>query len=84
MKKLENENKIVELKGIIKSTNDRHFSDLSKLKKMKETVDKLQKNYDNSILTFKNKVGVSEEALENLMVGIYNKWKDEILNGEVK
>lgn len=84
LKKLENENKIVELKGIIKSTNDRHFSDLSKLKKMKETVDKLQKNYDNSILTFKNKVGVSEEALENLMVGIYNKWKDEILNGEVK
>lgn len=50
---------------------------------MKETVDKLQKNYDNSILTFKNKVGVSEESLENLMVGIYNRWKNEILDGEV-
>lgn len=72
--KLENENQVVELNGIVKGIQDKHFKDLSKLRKMKEKVDKLQMEYDTSIAEFKNKVGVNEESLENLMVGIYNRF----------
>ena len=47
--KIENENQMVELRGMVKGIHDKHFKDLSKLRKMREKVDKLQREYDDSI-----------------------------------
>ena len=74
MTKIENENQMVELRGIVKDIHDKHFKDLSKLRKMREKVDKLQREYDDSISDFKQRIGVSRESIENLMVGIYNRF----------
>ena len=49
MTKIENENQMVELRGMVKGIHDKHFKDLSKLRKMREKVDKLQREYDDSI-----------------------------------
>ena len=46
----------------------------SKLRKMREKVDKLQREYDDSISEFKQRIGVNRESIENLMVGIYNRF----------
>lgn len=78
--KLENENKIVELKGIVKNTRKEHFTDLSKLEKMRKDVDRLQEEYDNSVSRFKSEIGLDENTIGKLMVGIYNKFQDEILS----
>ena len=72
--KIENENQMVELRGIVKGIHDKHFKDMSKLRKMREKVDKLQREYDDSISEFKQRIGVSRESIENLMVGIYNRF----------
>lgn len=74
MTKLENENKISELKGMLKSVNDKHFKDLRKLREMRERVDQLQREYDNCVSQFKSKIGMDEDSLGNLMVSIYNKY----------
>ena len=72
--KIENENQMVELRGMVKGIHDKHFKDLSKLRKMREKVDKLQREYDDSISEFKQRIGVSRESIENLMDGIYNRF----------
>ena len=72
--KIENENQMVELRGMAKGIHDKHFKDMSKLRKMREKVDKLQREYDASISEFKQRIGVNRESIENLMVGIYNRF----------
>jgi hypothetical protein len=40
MEKIDNENKILELKDIVRTTRNKHLSDLSSLERMRATVDK--------------------------------------------
>ena len=79
LEKLENEEKILELKGLVKKTRKENLSDLSSLERMKKAVDKKQAEYDAALSEFKNDIGLNEEAMSNLMVSIYNKYQDEIL-----
>lgn len=48
---------------------------------MRAMVDKLQEEYDSKVAAFKDTVGLNQEAIDRLMVGIYNEFQDEILNG---
>ena len=84
MEKLENETRIMELNSIIKSINEKHFKDFSELEKMRDDVDKAQRKYDNRVNEFKMKIGLNQDTLDNLMVGIYNKFQDEILDEKRK
>ena len=84
MEKIENETRIMELNSIIKSINDKHFKDFSELEKMRDDVDKAQSKYDNRVNEFKMKIGLNQDTLDNLMVGIYNKFQDEILDEKRK
>lgn len=78
--KLDNENKIVELRGIVKKTRKEHFTDLNQLEKMRKDVDRLQSEYNETVKRFKDEIGLDEKAVGNLMVGIYNSFQDEILS----
>ena len=84
MEKIENETRIMELNSIIKSINEKHFKDFSELEKMRDDVDKAQSKYDNRVNEFKMKIGLNQDTLDNLMVGIYNKFQDEILDEKRK
>ena len=84
MEKIENETRILELNSIIKSINEKHFKDFSELEKMRDDVDKAQRKYDNRVNEFKMKIGLNQDTLDNLMVGIYNKFQDEILDEKRK
>lgn len=80
--KLENENKIVELKNAIKDTKTKHLTEFKSLEKMRRTVDRLQSELKNKVVEFKETIGLNEEAIARLMVGIYNRFQDEILEGK--
>ena len=80
--KMENENRILQLKQIRKTTMQNRESDILALETMTSRVDSLQKKYDEQIEEFKTKIGLNQKTVENLMVGIYNRFQDEILNGE--
>lgn len=52
---------------------------------MMEDVDQCQDHYDSVVANFKDTIGLDDQAIENLMVGIYNKFQKEILvNAEKK
>lgn len=80
--KLDNENMILELKGIIRKIKTKNMIDFSKLEALRSRVDKLQGEYNEHVREFKDNVGLNQEAIDRLMVGIYNEFQDEILNGE--
>ena len=80
--KLDNENMILELKGIIRKIKTKNMIDFSKLEALRSRVDKLQGEYNEQVREFKDNVGLNQEAIDRLMVGIYNEFQDEILNGE--
>ena len=46
---------------------------------MRKDVDEKQKAYDEKVRCFKSDIGLTQETIDNLMVGIYNKFQDEIL-----
>ena len=46
---------------------------------MRKDVDERQEAYNEKVRGFKADIGFTPEALNNLMVGIYNKFQDEIL-----
>lgn len=79
--KMENESRILELKGIVKNTKTGKAYDFSVLEKMKGEVDSRQREYDEKVRQFKGKIGLNQEAMDRLMVGIYNRFQDEILEG---
>lgn len=79
--KLENENQIVELKDAVKGIKKKHLSQFKSLEKMRKAVDVLQSELDSKIERFKNEIGLNVEAISNLMVAIYNRFQDEILEG---
>jgi predicted nucleic acid-binding Zn-ribbon protein len=79
VQKIENESKLVELRSLVKKTRNKHLSDFTSLEKMRNDVDQAQARYDDKVKWFKQSVGLDERAVENLMIGIYNKYQDEIL-----
>lgn len=80
--RLDNENKIIELQNIVKTSKKKHLSDFSALESLRDEVDKKQQVYDESIREFKDDIGLNEQVISDLMVGIYNKYQDEILDIE--
>lgn len=79
MDKIDNEQRIFELKQLVKKARTQHLDDFSSLEKMREEVDEQQTSYDRKVRDFKADIGLTKEAIDNLMVGIYNKFQDEIL-----
>ena len=82
--KLENERRIQDLEHEVKKHKSRHLDDLSSLERMRENVDACQMEYDNAVETFKRDIGFNKDDIANLMVGIYNKFQDEILEHDIK
>lgn len=80
--KIDNENKIVELKAAIKAVKGKHYNDFSTLERLRATVDSTQANFKKAVKQFKEKIGLNQEAIDRLMVGIYNMFQEEILDGE--
>ena len=79
MNKLDNEQRIFELKQLVKKAKSQHLDDFSSLEKMRQEVDDNQRLYDKKVGQFKDDIGLTRETIDNLMVGIYNKFQDEIL-----
>lgn len=77
--KLNNEQRIFELKQLIKKAKSQHLEDFSSLETMRREVDDNQGLYDKKVRQFKEDIGLTRETIDNLMVGIYNKFQDEIL-----
>ena len=77
--KLNNEQRIFELKQLIKKAKSQHLEDFSSLETMRKEVDDNQGLYDKKVRQFKDDIGLTRETIDNLMVGIYNKFQDEIL-----
>jgi len=80
MDKLDNEQRIFELKSLVKKAKSQHLEDFSSLERMRKDVDEKQEAYDEKVRCFKSDIGLTQETIDNLMVGIYNKFQDEILN----
>lgn len=79
MRKMDNERRIDELLTLSKSTRKRHLSDLTQLERMRNDVDSLQNEYNSAIREFKESAEVTDEDISNLMIGIYNRFQNEIL-----
>ena len=79
MDKIDNEQRIFELKQLVKKARSQHLDDFSSLEKMRKEVDERQAIYDKKVRDFKADIGLTKEVVDNLMVGIYNKFQDEIL-----
>ena len=79
MDKLNNEQRIFELKSLVRKAKSQHLEDFSSLERMRKDVDEKQKAYDKKVREFKTDIGLTQENIDNLMVGIYNKFQDEIL-----
>ena len=82
MRKLDNERRIEELSQISRKTRKEHLDDLSKLEKMRVEVDERQNEFDGAVGSFKRTVQIDEHDMTNLMIGIYNRFQDEILGKE--
>lgn len=82
MDKLDNEQRIFELKQMVKKAKAQHLDDFSSLEKMRKDVDEKQEAYDEKVRCFKSDIGLTNETIDNLMVGIYNKFQDDILKAE--
>lgn len=80
MDKLNNEQRIFELKSLVRKAKSQHLEDFSSLERMRKDVDEKQKAYDKKVREFKTDIGLTQETIDNLMVGIYNKFQDEILD----
>ena len=79
MDKLNNEQRIFELKSLVRKAKSQHLEDFSSLERMRKDVDEKQKAYDKKVREFKSDIGLTRESIDNLMIGIYNKFQDEIL-----
>ena len=82
--KIANEQRIFELKQLARKAKSAHLEDFSSLEKMRKEVDEQQAAYDEKVRNFKADIGLTKEAVNNLMVAIYNKFQDEILKHDNK
>ena len=84
LQKVENESKIMDLNILVKKTRKKHLQDFSALERMRGEVDEAQLEHDKQVEDFKRKIGLNEESIQRLMMGIYNKYQDEILEHDNK
>lgn len=77
--KLDNETKVVELQNVAKRVKDDNLVDFSTLEALRIKVDDAQRNYDAKVESFKKTIGMNEDVISQLMISIYNKYQDEIL-----
>ena len=84
IEKMENESRILELKGIVKGIKKSKSSDFLELENMRKEVDGLQSGYDSQVKQFKDTIGIDQEAIYRLLVGVYNKCQGEILEHDDK
>jgi DNA repair exonuclease SbcCD ATPase subunit len=84
MDKIGNEQRIMELKSLVKKAKTKHLDDFTALEKMRKEVDDSQEMYNEKVGQFKKEIGLTKEAMDNFMVGIYNKFQDEILEHDNK
>lgn len=84
LQKVENEEKVQQLDAIVKKTRKQHLSDFNELERLKKVVDTKKEEYAAKVREFKEKIGVDQDLVEQLVIGIYNKYQDEILNREKK
>lgn len=84
MDKIGNEQRIMELKSLVKKAKSKHLDDFTALEKMRKEVDDSQEMYNEKVGQFKKEIGLTKEAMDNFMVGIYNKFQDEILEHDNK
>ena len=54
------------------------------LENMRKEVDGLQSDYDSQVKQFKDTIGLDQEAIYRLLVGVYNKYQGEILEHDDK
>lgn len=69
----------MELRGIVKRIKKEHLEDFSELERMRSDVDDWQMKYNESVREFKEEIGLNQDTMNQLMIGIYNRWQDEIL-----
>ena len=72
LKKLENESKVADLNDVIRTTRSKHEQDMTILDSMVSELDLNQKKYDTLVSEFKNDIGVDEDVIEQIVIGIYN------------
>lgn len=79
LQKLDNEGRIADIQSTINEIKDKNLKDFTTLERMRADVDKRQTEYDDAVAEFKRNIGVNEDMIENLAIGIYNKYQGEIL-----
>ena len=82
MQRVENQNQIIELKGLAEKAKSAHLSEFKTLESLRNDVDRNRRTYDRYVSEFKKKIGLNRETVNQLMVGIYNRFQNEILNGD--
>ena len=61
--KLDNQNRIQELKDAISGVKKKHLEDFTSLERMRKQVDKRQTEYDNAVRHFKDEIGLNHETM---------------------
>ena len=61
--KLDNQNRIQELKDAISGVKKKHLEDFTSLERMRRQVDKRQTEYDNAVRHFKDEIGLNRETM---------------------
>lgn len=78
--KLDNETKISELRAVVGRARKEHLEDFSVLERIRNEVDDNQRKYDKMVDEFKRNIGINEDTINELVLHIYNKYQEEILN----
>ena len=79
LRKLDNESRIQDIRKQVKDVRRRHLDDLTRLEEMRADVDARQKEYNNAVSDFRESLGgVTSEDISNLLMGVYNRFQDEI------
>lgn len=79
LNKMENEEKVQELNALRKATERKNAKSFKELERMRKAVDVAQMAHDAKAKEFKERLGVGEDSINQLLTGIYNKFQDEIL-----
>lgn len=59
LEKVENEEKLIELRATLKKVKGKHLDDFSSLEKMRRDVDSAQESYDAKVREFKKDIGLT-------------------------
>ena len=82
LRKLDNESRISDLRKVIDTTRQHHEKDINALDSMMSELELNQKKYDSLVNVFKTRIGVNEDTIEQIVIGVYNMNQEEILKNE--